>query len=173
MSPPAAKSDLRSGGGDVSDAKKRKTNSDSHSSAGTNKMPPKSSNLYADITKMEDRQSEARTAEEDSKLYAETCNAMKTMLDQMLEIKLAYKLTAKGSPGVPPTKEQALKVQQELTELRTKFSLFFVTLKKLNRLDKLRTKKVRESTNEAKQRVDAFHLQLQNLRYEVMDNLFE
>jgi len=45
--------------------------------------------------------------------------------------------------------------------------LHFVTLKKLNRLDKLRLKKARESTNSAKQRVDAFHLQLENMLYEV------
>merc|ERR1712223_1791855 len=60
------------------------------------------------------------------------------------------------------------KVQQHLTELRTNFSLMFLTLKKLNRLDKIRTKKIRDNTNTSKQRVDAFHLQLQNLKYEVM-----
>ncbi len=43
-----------------------------------------------------------------------------------------------------------------------------LTLKKLNRLDKMRLKASRDSTNEAKLNVDALHLQLQNLLYEVM-----
>ena len=49
-----------------------------------------------------------------------------------------------------------------------KTSLHFLTLKKLNRLDKLRTRNSREATNQAKQRVDSLHLQLQNLLYEVL-----
>ena len=161
---PAAKSESRSGAGDSADTKKRKMNDSGNASS---KLPPKSSNLYAEITKMEERQSDARTAEQDSKIFAENCNQMKILLDQMLEIKLSYKTAAKNS-GAPPTKEAALKVQQELTDLRIKFSMMFLTLKKLNRLDKIRTKKIRETTNASKQRVDAFHLQLQNLRYEVM-----
>ena len=165
MAPPAAKSEPRSSSGDSNEIKKRKMNNESGAPA--SKLPPKSANLYAEITKMEERQSDARTAEQDSKIFAETCNEMKTLLDQMLEVKLAYK-TATKSSGASPTKEAGAKVQQELTELRTKFSLMFLTLKKLNRLDKIRTKKIRENTNASKQRVDAFHLQLQNLRYEVM-----
>ena len=164
MSPPAAKSESRSSAGDSTEVKKRKIGDPTNSAT---KLPPKSANLYADITKMEERQSDARTAEQDSKIFAEACNEMKNLLDQMLDVKLAYKMATKNS-GVAPTKEGALKVQQELTELRTKFSLLFLTLKKLNRLDKIRTKKIRETTNASKQRVDAFHLQLQNLRYEVM-----
>ena len=131
MAPPAAKSEPRSSSGDSNEIKKRKMNNESGAPA--SKLPPKSANLYAEITKMEERQSDARTAEQDSKIFAETCNEMKTLLDQMLEVKLAYK-TATKSSGASPTKEAGAKVQQELTELRTKFSLMFLTLKKLNRL---------------------------------------
>jgi THO complex subunit 5 len=46
--------------------------------------------------------------------------------------------------------------------------MHFLTLKKLNRLDKLRTKHCRDSTIEAKAKVDSLGLQLQNLRYEVL-----
>merc|ERR1719158_1925680 len=76
---------------------------------------------------MEERQSDARTAEQDSKIFSETCNEMKNLLDQMLEVKLAYKTATKNS-GVAPTQDAAMKIQQELTELRTKFSLLFLTL---------------------------------------------
>lgn len=47
-------------------------------------------------------------------------------------------------------------------------SLLFVTLKKLNRLEKLRIKRSRDATNQSKQSVDSFNLQLQNLLYEVL-----
>ncbi len=50
----------------------------------------------------------------------------------------------------------------------TQASLHVLTLKKLNRLDKMRLKASRNLTNEAKLNVDALHLQLQNLLYEVM-----
>ena len=46
--------------------------------------------------------------------------------------------------------------------------MHFLTFKKLNRLDKIRTKQCRETTQASRQRVDAFHLQLQNLLYEVL-----
>uniref|UniRef100_K7FFP2 THO complex 5 n=1 Tax=Pelodiscus sinensis TaxID=13735 RepID=K7FFP2_PELSI len=46
--------------------------------------------------------------------------------------------------------------------------MHFMTLKKLNRLAHIRLKKGRDQTHEAKQKVDAYHLQLQNLLYEVM-----
>lgn len=51
-------------------------------------------------------------------------------------------------------------------------SLLFVTLKKLNRLEKLRIKRSRDATNEKKQGVDSFNLQLQNLLYEVHSPTF-
>ena len=84
MSPPAAKSEPRSSSQDSSEIKKRKINNDSGATAA--KLLPKSANLYAEITKMEERQSDARTAQQDSKLFAETCNEMKNLLDQMLAI---------------------------------------------------------------------------------------
>lgn len=56
----------------------------------------------------------------------------------------------------------------DLSELKIKMSLQMLSLKRLNRLDKMRTKWSREETNGTKQNVDAFNLQLQNLLYEVL-----
>ena len=56
----------------------------------------------------------------------------------------------------------------DVTEKRIQASLLFVTLKKLNRLEKLRIKRSRDATNQSKQSVDSFNLQLQNLLYEVL-----
>ena len=55
----------------------------------------------------------------------------------------------------------------DVCERRIQASLLFVTLKKLNRLEKLRVKRSRDGTNSSKQGVDSFNLQLQNLLYEV------
>ncbi|KAJ8313100.1 hypothetical protein KUTeg_010473 [Tegillarca granosa] len=52
---------------------------------------------------------------------------------------------------------------EEIEAKRVDATLQFVILKKLNRLAHIRCKKVREGTNEAKQRIDQYHLQLQNL----------
>uniref|UniRef100_A0A8C9PRB0 THO complex 5 n=1 Tax=Spermophilus dauricus TaxID=99837 RepID=A0A8C9PRB0_SPEDA len=60
--------------------------------------------------------------------------------------------------------EQAI----EIEERRIQSCVHFMTLKKLNRLAHIRLKKGRDQTHEAKQKVDAYHLQLQNLLYEVM-----
>ena len=106
---------------------------------------------------MEEQQSENRTAECDSELFASNCSELKGILDSILKLKLALKKEGQSS-----------KLPQELSELKIKFGLAFINLKKLNRLDKIRTKRIRESTAEVMQRVDSFHLQLQNLRYEVM-----
>ena len=57
--------------------------------------------------------------------------------------------------------------QTEVSDLRVKSSLEFLSLKKLNRLDKFRMKASRDATAEAKQKVDGLHLQLQNLKYEL------
>jgi len=115
-----------------------------------------------DLTRLEELQSESRTAECDSELYASNCAEMKQLLDDMLKARLALKAGGGGESA------SAKVHQQELNELRVKFGLAFMNLKKLNRLDKIRTKRIRESTASVMQRVDTFHLQLQNLRYEVM-----
>ncbi|XP_037077223.1 THO complex subunit 5 homolog [Pollicipes pollicipes] len=55
-----------------------------------------------------------------------------------------------------------------IAELRALAGLHVLSLKKVNRLEKVRLKAARESTHAAKQRVDAFHLTLQNLLYEIV-----
>ncbi|GIY95343.1 THO complex subunit 5 homolog A [Caerostris extrusa] len=52
-------------------------------------------------------------------------------------------------------------------KLRPHVCMLTMRLKKLNRLDKHQWKKSKDDVNEGKQRVDALHLQYQNLLYEV------
>ena len=84
-------------------------------------------------------------------MFEETCNKMKDVLSKVYE-----------------TKQSGRKSTEILSELKTDFLMQFTTLKKLNRLDKLRTKHCRDSTIDAKAKVDNLGLQLQNLHYEVL-----
>ncbi|KAK3587348.1 hypothetical protein CHS0354_036514 [Potamilus streckersoni] len=63
---------------------------------------------------------------------------------------------------------KASQMTDDIERKRVEATLQFIALKKLNRLAHIRCKKVRDSTNEAKLRIDKYHLQLQNLLYEVM-----
>lgn len=60
------------------------------------------------------------------------------------------------------------KAKDEIRELQIQTSLAFIELKKLNRMEKFRTKFARDLLSNAKSGVDTRHLQLQNLLYEVM-----
>ncbi|OXB65902.1 hypothetical protein ASZ78_008596 [Callipepla squamata] len=88
----------------------------------------------------------------DYELYKETCQELQRLMAEIQELK---------SRGV---KDNA----SEIDERRVQSCVHFMTLKKLNRLAHIRLKKGRDQTHEAKQKVDAYHLQLQNLLYEVM-----
>ena len=92
-----------------------------------------------------------RPAAKDSAYFKSTCNSMRGTLGKILEVK-----------------QNPSSRRSDLTELKTDFLMHLMSLKKLNRLDKLRTKNSREVTVEAKSKVDSCHLQLQNLLYEVL-----
>ena len=101
----------------------------------------------------EENEAESRSGEDDLRIFKETCSEIRNLMREILDLKL-----------LPETNDT---VKKQIEEKRIAASLLFVTLKKLNRLDKLRLKKARDTTNDAKQRVDTFHLQLENLLYEV------
>jgi THO complex subunit 5 len=102
---------------------------------------------------IEDKEVESRTGESDLKIFKETCCELKRLMTDILQLKTSGKTDEESS--------------KKIIEKRIEASLLFVTLKKLNRIDKLRLKKARDTTHDAKQRVDTFHLQLENLLYEV------
>lgn len=135
--------------------KRKKSASDSSSKADKEpslKQPKqeKTESIYDEILKLEARESEARPADKDLELWKETCGELRSLMKDIFELK-----TKNSSPV-------------DVTEKRIQASLLFVTLKKLNRLEKLRIKRSRDATNQSKQSVDSFNLQLQNLLYEVL-----
>lgn len=101
----------------------------------------------------EEKEAEVRSGMEDLELFKQATAEIKKKMEEILNLKLKSKMDEK--------------TKNEINEKRIQTSLLFVTLKKLNRLDKLRLKRARDMTHDAKQRVDTFHLQLENLQYEV------
>jgi len=114
---------------------------------------PKQDSIYQDILAMELKESEERPADKDAVLFSQTCNELRAQMKDILDMKV---------------KQGQAKASGEIQEKRIQASLLFVTLKKLNRLEKLRIKRCRDRTSAANQSVDAFNLQLQNLLYEVL-----
>ncbi len=102
---------------------------------------------------VEEKEAESRTGEEDLKTFKETCAEIRKLMADILQLKMSG-----------DSDEETKKI---INEKRVEASLLFVSLKKLNRMDKLRLKKARDTTHDAKQRVDTFLLQHQNLLYEV------
>ncbi|KAM4808445.1 THO complex subunit 5 isoform 2-T2 [Rhinophrynus dorsalis] len=100
----------------------------------------------------EEAEVDIRDPRKDYQLYKDTCQDLQRLMAEIQELK------SKGS------KDSAA----EIEERRMQSCVHFMTLKKLNRLAHIRLKKARDQTHEAKQKVDAYHLQLQNLLYEVM-----
>ncbi|XP_066545545.1 THO complex subunit 5 homolog [Amia ocellicauda] len=95
---------------------------------------------------------ESRDPNQDYALYKQTCEDLAKLMAEIHELK-----TSGGKDSAT-----------EIEEKRLMGCIHFMTLKKLNRLAHMRLKKGRDQTHEAKQKVDALHLQLQNLLYEVM-----
>ncbi|XP_043218537.1 THO complex subunit 5 homolog [Amphibalanus amphitrite] len=85
------------------------------------------------------------------KLFHLTCDTIRKLMSQIEELK--------RSPD---------KNRSRIAELRALAGLHVLALKKINRLEKARLKAARENTHAAKQRVDTFHLTLQNLLYEIV-----
>jgi len=70
--------------------------------------------------------------------------------------------------NIKEMKKSGKDASAEMMSLQTDVSIQFIHMKKLNRLAHFRCRKVRETTNEAKHKIDHCHLQLQNLLYEAM-----
>jgi len=117
----------------------------------SNTSPAKKTPIIINYGLLEEKQAKERSPSQDSKNFEDTCNKMKDILSKVHEVK-----------------QSGRKSSDVLSELKTDFLMQFMTLKKLNRLDKLRTKHSRDSTIEAKAMVDSLGLQLQNLHYEVL-----
>lgn len=124
----------------MSDKKKRKT-----SEVESLKAPK----TYEEIIEHEEKESRQRNGQKDLELYQATTTSMGKMFDEIFAAKC---------------KDDYQKSDTE--EIQQDCSMYFLLLKKLNRLEKYRTAEGRSSLQKEKVRVDSNRLHLQNLLYE-------
>ncbi|XP_043470764.1 THO complex subunit 5 homolog [Leptopilina heterotoma] len=112
----------------------------------------KDGDVYKTIITYEEKEAVERYSEKDSETFLNICDEIRKSMTKIAELKTSNDAKAK----------------EEISELQIKTSLAFIELKKLNRMEKFRTKFARDSLASAKSNVDSRHLHLQNLLYEVM-----
>ncbi|XP_033747384.1 THO complex subunit 5 homolog isoform X2 [Pecten maximus] len=100
----------------------------------------------------EEEEVDSRNPQNDLTTFRKTCEEIRTAMAEIKKLK----------------EKKGKDYSEEIEEKKINALLQFVVLKKLNRLAHVRCKKVRDATSETKQRIDQYHLQLQNLLYETM-----
>ncbi|KAF2897412.1 hypothetical protein ILUMI_08766 [Ignelater luminosus] len=105
--------------------------------------------VYKKVISFEEKESK-RSADTDAKLYCDLCKSIRTALAEIFELKSQK----------PP--DASAKIMEKSMQAAS----CIVTLKKLNRLEKVRSTSAREALNLEKQKVDSTNLQYQNLMYE-------
>ncbi|RVE50855.1 hypothetical protein evm_004422 [Chilo suppressalis] len=132
---------------DVSAKKRRKINSSSSTNE-VNKQGP--ADIYKRVVEFEETEAQLRSAEKDATLFKKICQDVRQMFSDIVELK------SKDSD----------EAKEKINSKRVEASLLLVALKKLNRLEKVRTRAGRDALHKEKQQVDSTHLLLQNLLYE-------
>ncbi|XP_047120063.1 THO complex subunit 5 homolog [Schistocerca piceifrons] len=107
--------------------------------------------IYKNVIEFEETEVQLRDATYDRKRFYEICDEYRNLMVEISELKT-----------------QGSQAADKINEKRIQGCLLFVLLKKLNRLEKFRTKHSRETLYKAKQQLDSYHLQLQNLLYEIL-----
>ncbi|XP_076244941.1 THO complex subunit 5 [Calliopsis andreniformis] len=132
---------------DSDNSKKRRK-----SISGNSGISFKDGDMYKAIISHEEKEAMDRLPENDSENFLSTCDNIRKAMNKIAKLKAIGDANAKD----------------EIRELQIQTSLAFIELKKLNRMEKFRTKFARDSLISSKSSVDSRHLHLQNLLYEVM-----
>ncbi|CAH0585636.1 unnamed protein product [Chrysodeixis includens] len=130
---------------DVSAKKRRKINSSSND---TPKQVPV--DVYKRVVEFEETEAQLRPAEKDAAFFKKICQDIRQLFAEIAELKA----------------KDTNEAREKINAKRIEASLNLVALKKLNRLEKVRTRAGRDALHKEKQRVDSTHLLLQNLLYE-------
>ncbi|XP_023938510.2 THO complex subunit 5 homolog [Bicyclus anynana] len=130
---------------DLSTKKRRKLTTQTSNDA---KLLP--GDVYKRVVEFEESEAQIRSADKDACLFKKLCQDVRQIFSDVAELK------AKGT-------DEAI---EKITAKKIEASLILVALKKLNRLEKVRTRAGRDALHKEKQRVDSTHLLLQNLLYE-------
>ncbi|KAG6452815.1 hypothetical protein O3G_MSEX007801 [Manduca sexta] len=102
------------------------------------------------VVEFEETEAQLRPADRDASLFKKLCQDIRQLFADIAELKNKDNEEAK----------------EKINAKRVEASLLLVALKKLNRLEKVRTRAGRDALHKEKQRVDSTHLLLQNLLYE-------
>ncbi|XP_076163175.1 THO complex subunit 5 [Ptiloglossa arizonensis] len=132
---------------DSDNSKKRRK-----SVSGNSGISLKDGDMYKVIISYEEKEATERLPENDSESFLSTCDSIRKAMNKIAKLKITGDIN----------------VKDEIRELQIQTSLAFIELKKLNRMEKFRTKFARDSLISSKSSVDSRHLHLQNLLYEVM-----
>ncbi|XP_014231545.1 THO complex subunit 5 homolog [Trichogramma pretiosum] len=138
--------------GKKEDSDSQKTNSEA-SSPVRNSEASKANDIYKTIVSYEEEEACRRSSEDDAQLFYKTCDVIRKNMTEIARLKAV--------------KDDA-NAKDQIKNLQVETALQFIELKKLNRLEKFRTKASRDQLLAAKSNVDNRHLQLQNLLYEVI-----
>lgn len=120
--------------------------------SGNSGITLKDGDMYKAIISYEEKEAMDRLPETDSENFLSTCDSIRKAMNKIAKLKSV------SDPGA----------KDEIHEIQIHTSLAFIELKKLNRMEKFRTKFARDSLVSSKSSVDSRHLHLQNLLYEVM-----
>ncbi|XP_041979640.1 THO complex subunit 5 homolog [Aricia agestis] len=134
-------------GKDETSAKKRRKINTSVSIENTKQEPV---DIYKKVVEFEEAEAQLRPAEKDATIFRKICHDVRQLFSDIADLK------SKGND----------EAKDKIAAKRIEASLLLVALKKLNRLEKVRTRAGRDALNKEKQRVDSTHLLLQNLLYE-------
>ncbi|KAK0174772.1 hypothetical protein PV327_010502 [Microctonus hyperodae] len=137
---------------EVEGTKKRRKSISSISSNTNMPVINKDNDMYKTIITFEEEEAIARLPTQDSEMFLSTCEDIRSSMIKIANLKVSKDPNAKD----------------DIRDLQVYTALKFIQLKKLNRMEKFRTKFARDSLTVAKSRVDSRHLHLQNLLYEVM-----
>ncbi|XP_047990976.1 THO complex subunit 5 homolog isoform X2 [Leguminivora glycinivorella] len=131
---------------EVSVKKRRKLNT----SVSTDSSKQSPGDVYKRVVDFEEAEALSRPADKDANLFKKICQDIRQLFSDIAELK----------------EKNSDEAKEKINSKRVEASLLLVALKKLNRLEKVRTRAGRDSLHKVKQQVDSTHLQLQNLLYE-------
>ncbi|KAG7308553.1 hypothetical protein JYU34_005770 [Plutella xylostella] len=111
---------------------------------------PVTVDVYKRVVDFEESEAQLRPAEKDANLFKKICQDVRQLFSDIAKLK----------------EMDSSEVKEQINTKRVEASLLLVALKKLNRLEKVRTRAGRDALHKEKQQVDSTHLLLQNLLYE-------
>jgi len=108
--------------------------------------------LYQDALSYEEAEVARRSADNDQKMFLDTCNQVRSFMNEIFQLK----------------NKQGAKMAEEVEKRRVQILMLVLNMRKLSRTQKVRVRLARDEALDGRQSVDGVTLQLQGLLYEVL-----